>query len=635
MELNDIQGIGEKTVKLLNKKNLFSIDDLLTFYPINYVFYDSKHINNTSNIPHNIEIEGIICKGISEYRPRSNLLVTNYFISNGAQEFKVVAWNQRHLRFSLKVGQKIKLIGKYDPTKNQITQNKVTIIEDENTVMSTGDTITPIYSKITSLSDGKIQKFIINAIKTLDDEQYKTNLLKIHNPTSKEDIQEARTYLKYKEFYKYYDRLNKLKDNSIERSKSYIKGVLDADYNKFITTLPFALTSDQEKVLNNLISSLNSTTKTQSLILGDVGSGKTIVSIILTYLLVRQGFQVAIMAPTEVLTKQLYENYKNYFEEFNIIPEFLTSSLKKSDKNKIKDKLLVGATKVVVGTHALIQDDVIFKNLGLCIIDEQHRFGVEQRNKLINKTKNHEFVYMSATPIPRTLAQSIFGVVSVEFIDTKPSNRTPIETQIFSKNNKKKIFEKLDEQLQKGNQAYVIAPTIEKTEIPGLEDVQSLYNNFSTFYEDKYKVGLIHGAQKSNDKEKIMQMFKNHEFDILVATTVIEVGVDVADATCILIVNAERFGLAQLHQLRGRVGRSDKQSYCLLYDKSNNPLSRERLEMLKQYDNGFILAQKDLELRGYGNFFGKEQSGYTDFKIFNYTEDFNIAQQVIEDYKNK
>ncbi len=630
MEISSINGIGDKVLTYLNKKGIESFEDLITFYPINYQSYSDVVLSDKANIT----IKGTITRAVSEYRPRPNLIISTYFISDGSLEYKVVAWNQKHLRFTLNVGDIVKIMGVYDAKKNQLVQKdlkKIDFIDQE----LVGSEIKPVYSKISRLSNEQIKKIILNATNYVKEKDYRDNLIKIHAPNNHDEINEARKFLKYREFEVYYKKLLKLKDNKKLESIDYIKDINVDDLEIFLKGLEFELTIDQKEVISNIISSLKSKSKTQTLVLGDVGSGKTIVSIIISMLLIKKGYQIAVMAPTEVLAKQLYFNFKKYLPECNI--DLLTSSKTKSQKNRIKDNILVSYTDVLVGTHALIEDDVVFDNLGLAIIDEQHRFGVEQRNKLIKKTMFDEFLYLSATPIPRTLAQGVFGVMQVEFINSKPSNRKKIETKIFTKNNRKEMFLLLEEELKKGNQAFIVAPTIEETEIENLENVESIYESMLKFYDGKYNVGLIHGAMKSKNKDLIMEKFKNKEYDILVATTVIEVGVDIKDATVMMVVNAERYGLAQLHQLRGRVGRNDKQSYCLLYDKSNNDISKKRLEILKENDNGFVLANKDLQIRGSGDFFGKDQSGLKVFKLFDYYQDMDIAQEVIAKYsiKNK
>lgn len=627
MELSDIKGIGPKNIKSLEQKNIETLEDLLAFYPINYTSYTS---GETLKDKQNVKIRGKIIKGISEFRPRKNLLISTYFIQRGDQEYKIIAWNQHFLRFSLNVNDEIEIIGKYDQLKNQIVQTKYTIVNQNSLNEEQENSIIPIYSKVNGITNNKLNSFVVEAIKQLDESKYKASLQQLHNPESFKEIENAKQYLKYREFYIYYKKLRLLKDSKNVISKDYVKKIPFQNLEELFLDfkLPFELTKDQKEIIINNLNLLKSEKKMQKLILGDVGSGKTIVSIITAHMLVKSGYQVAVMAPTEVLAKQLFENFNTYLKEYNI--ELLIGSLKKNQKNQLKDRVLVGTSDIIIGTHALIQDDVVFKNLGLVIIDEQHKFGVEQRNNLINKSLYQEFMYLSATPIPRTLAQSIFNVVDIDFINSKPENRQKVETMLYTKKDRNKMFKHLEQEISLNNQAFIVAPTIEESEILGIENVENVYKNLKIYYK-YYNIGLIHGSMKSQDKEIIMEKFKNHDYDILVATTVIEVGVDIPSATIMLVINAERYGLSQLHQLRGRVGRSSKKSYCLLYDLSNNRESTERLKILTEIDDGFELSQKDLNLRGSGDFFGKEQSGITGFKLFDYQYDIEIAQKVIKD----
>ncbi len=630
MELIELKGVGNKIVQSFNKKGINSLEELYSFYPINYIVFNNIEDATAIEDKKNITIDGVITKPISEYKTNNNLLITNYFISNGQNDFKVVAFNQRHLRFTLKQGINVRVQGKFDIKKKVLTQNSVTILDENNVVEQN---IFPIYSKVNSMTSKQVHRVILNAIELLPAGELKDNLFYIHNPNDFSEIKKGQNYFKYLEFEEYYKKLKSLQQKQKVEDNVFKKNIDLNDLDLIYSKLPFKLTLDQQKVTNNIVKSLNTNHLTQTLILGDVGSGKTIISIILSFLLARQGYQIAIMAPTEVLAKQLFENYKSYLDDFDINISYLSSTLNKIQKNKVKERILLGLDQIIIGTHALIQGDVEFSNLAICIIDEQHRFGVEQRNLLIQKTQFSEFIYMSATPIPRTLAQSMFGVIDVEFIETKPEGRKKIITKVYTKKDKNEIFDILDEQLKQGHLGYIVAPAIEKAEDENLASVEELYESFSKYYNGKYSVSILHGNLKSTDRDIIMNKFKSKEFQILVCTTVIEVGVDIPEATVMVIVNAERFGLSALHQLRGRVGRSDTQGYCLLYDKSQNEESKERLKLLEQYDDGFILANKDLELRGYGNFFGKQQSGFADFKLFDYINDYDIAQKIIEKYK--
>lgn len=639
MLVETLKGIGAKTSEQLHEKGIYTVQDMVEYFPISYRTYTKNDVQDGARI----FLKGTILRPVSEYRPRPNLLVTTYYVGDGENEYKVVAWNQKHLRFLLNEGTEVELQGVYDLKKNQITQNLVQVLTTESLQAVKNDSssleeenvdkIVPIYSKITRFPNVKINKVILEAINDLEDGEYKETLRILHAPETWREIETAQNRFKYFEFKRYYQKLLKARDSKKIKSDEYKKNININALSKLLHELPFALTEDQEKVLKNLVEISTKPEKLQTLILGDVGSGKTILMIILSKLLVDSGYQVAIMAPTEILAEQLYSNFSKFLNDEDVSIDLLTGSVAKREKNRIKEYLEMGVIDIIIGTHTLIYSDVKFNNLGLAIIDEQHRFGVEQRNKLINKTKYGEFLYASATPIPRTLAQSIFGVMNVEKLIQKPNDRSPIITDIYTPKTKKEIYRRLESELEKGHQAYIIAPTIEETEMVNLENVEQIYSNMKEFYKGRYKIGLLHGAMKSKDKTEIMRKFSDKEYDILISTTVVEVGVDVPNATVMLVLNAERYGLAQLHQLRGRVGRGESQGYALLYDKSNNPESKKRLQILKDTNDGGILASEDLKIRGGGSFFGKEQSGIEDFKFFDYYEDQEIASKVISEFE--
>lgn len=620
MELKEISGIGPKILEKLLDKNINSIKSLIEFYPISYQDYSSSELNDKSNV----QIIGTVIKPVSTYHGKVD--ISTYYILYGGIEYKIVAFNQKFLKFSIKVGDEINLKGTYDKNRNQIVQksfNKISNLEYDT------QKIIPVYSKIIGFTNFKINKIIIECISELEDNKYKENLLKIHNPKNQEELYEAKQYLKTCEFEEYYLKLLDAKSNLNETDKNFNVNIDKLNINKFTKGLEFNLTKDQNDVIKNILDSLNSYKKTQSLILGEVGSGKTIVSLIIALAIIREGYQVVIMAPTEVLARQIYNIYKSKLEEYRV--DLYVSGMK--NKNQINDYISLGISKVIIGTHALLYGNLEFNNLKLAIIDEQQRFGVEQRNLLINKTLYGEYLYLSATPIPRTLAQSVFKVVDIEFIKTKPQNRKKIKTKLFINKNKKYAYEVLEEELKNKNQVYIVVPTIEEGELEGVENVVDVYKRFEEYYGKKYKIACLHGSMRNIDKENIMNDYKNHKYDILIATTVIEVGIDVPNATVMIVLNAEKYGLATLHQLRGRVGRSSKRSYCFLITTSKNIDSHSRLKMLEKTEDGFELAKYDMENRGTGNFFGKNQSGNMGFKLFDLIEDSKIAEKVIEKYE--
>lgn len=550
MNLTDVKGLGPKTVEKLNKKEIYSIKNLIEFFPISYQYY-----NEVQNDNNKIVLKGTITSNISQYSPRRGLTVSNFSIQTNEENYKVVAWNQKFLKFTFNQGDYVEIFGKLNDQKKEITASRIQksnmdLVDDENELQ-----IIPVYSKITGLNNRKINTYINNAIESqgnlLPDYQlYKV----IHNPKSLEELTNAREALKEIEFEEYYRQM--LYMRQVDNRDDKFKMDIDIqEIEKFIEGLEFKLTDAQNRVVMDILNQMQSDQLVKGLILGDVGSGKTIVSLILALATLNCDKQVAFMAPTELLAYQIFDAVNKFLPD--ISSEILIGATKKSDKRRIKSYLQVGTIKFIVGTHALIEDDIEFKELGLVIIDEQHRFGVEQRNKLINKGSCTNYISLSATPIPRTLAQTIFGVFDVYKLDQKPSDRKPITTKVMTKAKRQEMMKAVEKQMQLGQQVFFICPLVEKNEQFNLADVESVTKAFKHKYQGRFRVQELHGAMKSQDKEIIMQEFKEHKYDLLVATTVIEVGIDIPSATAIVILNAEHFGVATLHQLRGRVGRNN------------------------------------------------------------------------------
>lgn len=620
--ITDLKGVGEKTAAPFFDKNIQTIDDLITFLPLSYITYSSSELEDGANVM----LNGIINSNVASFSPRRNLLITNFTITDGEVTHKIVAWNMRHLTFAFKNGDSVSILGKYDVKRNQITLKKIeNLVQDENY----GDNIVAAYSKITGISNLKINKFILSAIEASElDTTSKQMLIELHKPTSFENLQVARDWFKRQEFTAYYKKI--LAMSFDHKEDIGFNQTIDMNViNNFKDSLPYSLTSAQESAVIAGLESLQSTKPMQSLMLGDVGSGKTIVSLIYSLAVLNNGGQVAFMLPTEILAKQVFSIIQNLLPEYQ--SDLLVSSVKPSHKKLLKARLQTGSLDIVVGTHALIEDDVEFKDLQFVIIDEQHRFGVNQRDSLVNKGQFVNYCYLSATPIPRTLAHTLYGVIDIINIDSKPANRIPIETKVYSKSQKKAMMSIIDDELAKGNQVFIITSLAYEVEDLPLSDSLNTYESFEKYYKGKYNVGMINGQLKSDHKDKIMDMFRNREYNLLVATTVIEVGVDVPGATTIAILNAERFGLATLHQLRGRVGRNDLQSYCLLLDESNNADSKQRLKLMETIDNGAELAKLDYQMRGMGEVTGIRQSGNEDFKLFNLQTDNALAEEIINE----
>lgn len=620
VSITSLKGVGEKTAAPFFDKEINTIDDLLTYLPISYISYSNKELVDGANV----HFSGVINSQLREFSPKRNLSITNFTITDGNETYKFVAWNQKHLKFAYSIGDEVNVLGKYDQKRNQFT---LKMMEKSNGA-SEGDMLVAAYSQIKKVSNIKINKMILQAIEACDlHVEQKEMLLELHKPTNYQTLEEAREKFKHIEFEAYYKKIMEMK--SEERHDRNFSVNIDMNViNEFISRLPFSLTRAQDDAVRHGLQKLLGDTAMQSLVLGDVGSGKTIVSIIWALASLNDGGQVAIMLPTDILAKQFYGVVKNFLPDF--ASDLLVSSVKDKEKKLIKSRLETGSLQIVVGTHALTYDDVIFKNLKFVVIDEQHRFGVNQRNSLINKGEYTNYCYLSATPIPRTLAHTLYGVMDVIKIDQKPANRKPIDTRVYKKFERKKMMALIESELASDNQVFVVTPLAYEVEDLYLADSLSTYESFEKYFKDRYNVGMINGQIKANSKDKIMDMFKNKEYDLLVATTVIEVGVDIPGATTIAILNGERFGLATLHQLRGRVGRNDKQGYCLVLDQSNNEESSKRLKMLEQIDDGERLAKVDYHMRGMGEVTGIRQSGSEDFILFDLQRDEHIATSIID-----
>lgn len=638
ISVEKVKGVGSRTSMLLKKLNINTVDDLVTHYPYRYEFI------KRSNLKEKCEDDKVIIDGKVEMIPilvrlKGNLNKMNFRLATSTKEIVGVSiFNRAYLKNQLLVGTNITVFGKYEKNKNVILASEIRM-----GLLPKGEKIEAVYHGTVGLNSKAISGFINTALmeygNDLEDyipkyllEKYnflnkKTALNIIHNPSTKEKLKEASIRLKYEELFVYMAKINylKLKNKNIKDGieKNFDKEKLD----KVIKSLPYELTADQKIVLNEILEDLTSKRRMNRLLQGDVGSGKTIISIIAMVANYLSGYQSALMVPTEILATQHYETMKEILKDLNVNIALLTGSLPKNKKDLIHEELKLGKIDMVVGTHALIQEEVVYKNLGLVITDEQHRFGVLQRTSLQNKGIMPDVLYMSATPIPRTYALTLYGDMDISTIRTLPKGRKPIKTYLKNYSEIKDVLKMMYEELLKNHQIYVIAPLIEESETLDLTTVNELKDKMNLAFGEKYNVGIIHGKLKQTEKDKIMDDFVKNKVQILISTTVIEVGVNVLNTTMMVIFDANRFGLSTLHQLRGRVGRSALESSCILISDYDS----ERLNVMTTTNDGFEISEEDFKIRGHGDLFGTKQSGDMTFKIADIKEDYKILLQAKKD----
>ena len=646
MELTDdvkfVKGVGPNRVKLLNKLNIYNLEDLITYYPREYEDRSKqKKIADTENGEECL-IEGIVTSHIKEIRThRKNMIIYKLIVRDDTDSCELVWYNQSYLKKMFRIGETYKFFGRINKRIGQ-TEMVSPVYDLEGNNKNTGRII-PIYPLTYSLSQNTLRHIIEEGLKQAKDkiaetlpeyilEEYKLMKLKnamqsIHFPKELKDFGEARNRLAFEELLTMQLLLLNLK-NKYKNTEKGIKFDSKVKMSDVINDLPFKLTKAQTRVLEEIDSDMESDKAMNRLLQGDVGSGKTIVSIIAAYKAVKSGYQMAMMAPTSILASQHLENFKNVLEKYDIRCELLLGNTTKKKKEDILSRLKDGEIDIIIGTHSLLEENVIFKNLGLVVTDEQHRFGVRQRSTIVSKGKNPDVLVMTATPIPRTLALILYGDLDISIIDELPPNRKKIDTFAVRKALEERVNNFVKKQIDEGRQAYIVCPLVEESEEIEAKSVDELTEKYKNEVFKEYKVECLHGKMKPKEKEEIMQRFKEGKIDILISTTVIEVGVDVPNSNIMVIENAERFGLAQLHQLRGRVGRGEYQSYCILKYQGNSELIRKRMQVMQETNDGFIISEKDLELRGSGEFFGTKQHGIPEFKVANLFEDIKLLKLV-------
>ena len=649
-EVQYIKNVGPNRVKLLNKLNIFTLGDLITYFPRNHEDRSiPKKIAETTD-GEEVLIKATAITKVTEMRTR-RMTIYKLVVRDDTGVCTITWFNQKYLKDKIKIGNTYHFFGKIENKLGRIEMNSP-VFEEEGVEKNTGR-IVPIYPSTFNLSQNMLRKVMESGInevygkleETLPEyilEKYKLleineAIKNIHFPESNSDFIRAKNRLVFEELLGVQLALLNLREGYNVEKKG-IKFNKDVKMNDIIDTLPFKLTNAQLRVLKEINDNMESEKTMNRLLQGDVGSGKTVVSIISAYKAVKSGYQVAIMAPTAILADQHLKNFEKTLKNFNIKCELLISSVTKKKKEDILQRLANGEIDILIGTHAILEENVVFNNLGLVVTDEQHRFGVKQRAKIVAKGNNPDVIVMSATPIPRTLALILYGDLDISIIDELPPNRKKIDTFAVTKEYEERVNNFVKKQVNEGRQAYIVCPLVEDSEELDLKSVTALYEKYKNEVFSEYKVEYLHGKMKAKEKDEIMNRFKDGQIDILISTTVIEVGVDVPNSSIMVVENAERFGLAQLHQLRGRVGRGEYQSYCILKYEGKGKNTRERMKIMCQTNDGFVISEKDLELRGSGDFFGTAQHGLPELKIANLFEDIQelkviqeLAQKIISD----
>ncbi|MCK6130019.1 ATP-dependent DNA helicase RecG [Parvimonas micra] len=637
MELKDIKGIGEKKIALLNKLGIFTVNNLLEYFPYSYIdttkFKKISEITEEGSYSYRLKIISLM-----ENRKKRNIRVTKFLAMDEEMNYcTIVYFNSIFISKNLKINNvyemygRAKLLGKNVEIQSPTMQNKANII----------GSIIPQYHLCKGISNLDIVKIIQNLLKKnsyfeekipsnilneLNLESYDNAIRNIHFPKDNESFIRAKRRLAFDEIFYFQLSMKKLKRNNEDAIKFEIK---DETFD-FIKSLSFKLTNSQNKVLDDIFRDMTSDKQMNRLVQGDVGCGKTIISFVAMFNVIKNGFQSVLMAPTEILARQHYENAKNLFSDYNIKVELLVGSLKESEKKAIREKIENGEVDIIIGTHAVFQEKVVYKNLGFVITDEQHRFGVKQRLLISKKSNNPDILVMSATPIPRTVGLVMFCDLDISTIDELPSGRGKVKTYFVDENYEERYMNFIKKHISEGRQAYIVCPLVDESDTLELQSVINLYERLKERYFQDVEIEFIHGKLKPVDKDRIMKDFENGKIKVLVATTVIEVGINVPNSNIMVIYNAERFGLSQLHQLRGRIGRGNYESFCILVSNNKSTNVKKRMDIMCSSNDGFYISEQDFLLRGYGDILGYRQSGEARFKILNIQKDYELLKSAIK-----
>ena len=643
-DIQFVKGVGPTKVVMLNKLGIYTVKDLIEFFPRMYEDRTKLYKINEFEQGKNALFLGTVCQKKEIKRIRKNLAIYSTYVCDENGVCKLTWFNQKFIFQKIQEGNTYLFYGK--PTiQNGRFVVEGAMIYDVNE-LSKVQGIYPIYNLTAGITQNYIFKLVNEVISSVSmyneifDEEFKQKnklmnkkdaLYSVHFPSSFENVKNARNTLIFEELFMFQLGLMMLKNTNLqnERSRKYER----VEKQEFLELLPFKLTNAQSRVISQIENDIYSNKVMNRMVQGDVGCGKTMIAAVAMFIAVKNGYQAALMAPTTILANQHYNELSNYFSKIGVRCELLTSATTKKNKNIIIEKLKNHEIDILIGTHSLIEDNIEFDNLSLVITDEQHRFGVKQRLKLTNKNDEVDTIVMTATPIPRSLAIILYGDLDISIVDELPPGRTPIQTFAVNDSYETRVNEFIRKQVNNGRQVYIVCPLVEENDELDLKSVEMLYENYKNNIFPELNVGILHGKMKNKEKDEIMLDFKDGKIDILVSTTVIEVGISVSNATLMVIENADRFGLAQLHQLRGRVGRGDKKSYCILKSNNKSLVSRQRLKIMVDNTDGFIIAREDLNLRGPGDFFGIRQSGLPEFKIANLLNDATMLEKTTDSVK--
>ncbi|WP_082234206.1 ATP-dependent DNA helicase RecG [Halobacillus massiliensis] len=640
LPITEVKGIGDKLAVHLNELGLFTVEDLLFYFPYRYDSYEIKPLTELIH-DEKATIEGRLMTdpAVQYYGRKKSRLTMNLQVESFA--VKAVMFNRAFAKNQLSAGDTVTVTGKWDQHRLQVTVSQFKKGPAENQ-----EPIQPVYTLKESVTLVKLRKVIKSAIDEYSEDiqeilpedyvlSYKLPariqaLKQMHYPESRVMLKHAKRRFIYEEFVIFQLKMQLLRKLQREATSGNAQQYDNRVLTQFVQSFPFELTDAQKRSLAEILKDMKSPYRMNRLLQGDVGSGKTAVAAISLYASITAGKQGALMVPTEILAEQHYESLTNLFnDKANIV--LLTGSVKGKRRSQILDQVKNHEADIIIGTHALIQDDVAFSDLGFVIVDEQHRFGVNQRRALRDKGLHPDVLFMTATPIPRTLAITAFGDMDVSIIDEMPAGRKPVETYWVKGGLTERVLSFIQKEVKKGHQAYVICPLIEESEQLEVQDAIDLYHQLAEIYEPHITIGLMHGRLSNNEKEDVMKKFSSNEIQVLVSTTVVEVGVNVPNATLMVVHDAERFGLSQLHQLRGRVGRGAEQSYCILLADPKGDVGKERMRIMTETTDGFELSEQDLKLRGPGDFFGRKQSGMPEFKVGDMVHDYRALETARQD----